>query len=389
MTRRKFVHLTASSAAALGSIGVLGCRNSGDNPGQESLGEGPAGESDGPVGENALQRQPAPDSDAGFSVWAWVHGSRDRDSDQWRVHFARIREAGVESVLVGGGDTPLVSEAAHAEGLAFHRWFWTMNRNGDSWAVNNHPEWFTVNRLGESSLEKPPYVGYYKWVCPSREEVREYLSGKVRELAEEPGVDGVHLDYVRHCDVILPRGLWKTYDLVQDVEHPEFDYCYCEVCRSQFAEVTGRDPMEMADPTRDEEWRRFRWDSVTGAVRRLVESVHAGGKPITAAVFPTPTIARRLVRQAWDEWPLDRYFPMLYNGFYLEDIDWIGKGVQEGVAAIGSVPLNTGLYLPDLNPTELADAVAVARDAGAAGVSFFESNGLSDEHLEALKGVLA
>ena len=323
-----------------------------------------------------------------FSVWSWVHGSADRDLAAWRAHFAPMRAAGVDAVLVGGGDIALVSEAARAEGLAYHRWFWTLNRSGDEWVSENHPEWYTVSRLGQSSLEHPPYVGYYRWVCPSREPVRDYLGRRVAELAATPGVEGLHLDYVRHSDVILPRGLWDTYNLVQDVEHPEFDFCYCDECRSQFAALDGRDPLHIADPTADEAWRRFRWDSVTGAVRHLAESVHAEDKPITAAVFPTPTIARRLVRQAWDEWPLDRVFPMLYHGFYLEEIPWIGESVREGVAALAGTPLNAGLYLPDLAPRELAEAVAVARDSGASGISLFESGGLSAEHLTALRGVL-
>ncbi len=335
--------------------------------------------------------------DVPFTFWTWVHGNRDYDADEWRRRFARLREAGFDAVLVGGGDIDLVSGAAHAEGLEYHRWFWTMNRNGDSWARENHPEWFTVSRNLESSLEKPPYVDYYRWVCPSRAPVRDYLTGRVGELAANPAVDGVHLDYVRHCDVILPRGLWETYDLVQDIEHPEFDFCYCDVCREQFATLDGRDPLEIPDPPADEAWRRFRWDSVTGAVRELAAAVHAEEKPITAAVFPTPTIARTLVRQAWDEWPLDRFFPMLYHSFYLEDIEWIGDGVREGVAALAGdhledgprpgTPVNAGLYLPALEPAQLAEAVAVAREAGAAGVSAFEMHGLTDEHLAALKGV--
>ncbi len=137
---------------------------------------------------------------------------------------------------------------------------------------------------------------------------------------------------------------------------------------------------------------------MTGTVRELAAAVHERGKPITAAVFPTPTIARTLVRQAWDEWPLDRFFPMLYHSFYLEEIPWIGDGVREGVAALAGgdledgprpgTPLNAGLYLPVLEPAQLAEAVATAQDAGAAGISTFEMHGLTDEHLAALRGVL-
>ncbi len=130
---------------------------------------------------------------------------------------------------------------------------------------------------------------------------------------------------------------------------------------------------------------------MTGAVRELAQAVQDHGKPISAAVFPTPTIARRLVRQAWDEWPLDRFFPMLYQGFYLEDIPWIGDGVRESVAALGARggrPLYAGLYLPSLDPAGLAEAVVEARTAGAAGVSLFEMDGLSDEHLAAWQAAL-
>ena len=56
--------------------------------------------------------------------------TRDRDEGEWRRRFARLRKSGVEAVLVGGGDIDLVSGAARAEGLEYHRWFWTMNRNG-------------------------------------------------------------------------------------------------------------------------------------------------------------------------------------------------------------------------------------------------------------------
>lgn len=335
-----------------------------------------------------------------FQLWTWVHGNARDTGEEWRAAFDRLGDAGFTGVLASGGDLDLLSPAARGAGLQFHRWMWALNRNGDDWAQREHPEWFTVSREGRSSLDHPPYVGYYKWVCPSRRPVRDYLVSLATELADDERVDGVHLDYIRHCDVILPRGLWETYDLVQDTELAEFDFCYCEVCRDAFREQNGRDPALLPDPAADEEWRRFRWESVTGLVVEVAAAVRARGKPITAAVFPTPSIARRLVRQAWDEWPLDAVFPMLYHGFYLEDIEWIGEGIRESrLAGVGpgtgqrpGTPppdrLNAGLYLPDLGPEDLAEAVVVAREAGAGGVSFFEMDGLTDEHLSALRGVL-
>jgi uncharacterized lipoprotein YddW (UPF0748 family) len=323
----------------------------------------------------------------GTRGWTWVHGGEEQDGAGWRERFARLREAGIVGTLVGGGATDTVGAAAHAEGLEYHRWLWVLNRSGDSYAKENHPEWFTVNRLGQSSLEHPPYVGYYQWLCPTRPAVRDYLRDIVDRIAAEPGIDGVHLDYIRHADVILPVGLWEKYDLVQNTEHPEFDFCYCDVCRETFARQTGRDPLELSDPTQDVEWREFRWQSVTGLVEVLAEAVHARGKPISAAVFPTPKLARRLVRQAWDDWPLDAFFPMIYHSFYNEDLSWIASATAAGVAALPSrVPLYSGLYLPSLTPDELGRAAAAARGAGAAGVSLFALDGLSEAHLKALEG---
>jgi uncharacterized lipoprotein YddW (UPF0748 family) len=321
--------------------------------------------------------------------WTWVHGGAEASIDEWSRRFTRIGDAGIHGVLVGGGETDVLSTAAHAAGLEFHRWIWTLNRNGDDWVKENHPEWFTVSRNGESSLEKPPYVGYYKWLCPTRPSVRDYLRGVVDRLASEPAIDGVHLDYIRHSDVILPVGLWSKYGLVQDREYPEFDFCYCEACRETFRDQAGVDPLELPDPTQDVAWREFRWQSVTGLVEVLAEAVHNQGKPITAAVFPTPTVARRLVRQAWDEWPLDAFFPMIYHEFYEEELSWIGTATGEGVEALPeATPLYSGLYLPSLTATDLGAAVRLAGAAGAAGVSLFPMERLSDAHLAELREAL-
>lgn len=321
-----------------------------------------------------------------FRAWTWVHANGTDTALQWRTRFARFRAGGISGVIVGGGDPGLIGEAAHAEGLAFHVWAWMLNRNGDSWVQSKFPEWFDVSRKGESSLTHPPYVGYYKWLCPTRPEVRAYLNAQVKEAAQVGEVEGVHLDYIRHPDVILPRGLWDTYHLVQDHEMPEYDFCYCPVCRTTFAQASGYDPLSLPDPSTDMAWRKFRWDSITNLVKELSATVRAHNKLISAAVFPTPSLARMQVRQAWDQWPLDLVFPMTYHKFHSEDIPWIGRAAREGVDAIPATePLYAGLHLPDLDPPSLVRAVNAAREGGAAGVSLYDSGSLSDAHLAALR----
>ena len=334
---------------------------------------------------NPVIRSPGNRQTRDFKLWTWVHGGR-RAETSWNARFARIRAAGIRGVLVSGGDTDVISRAAHDNGIEFHRWIWILNRPGDAWAQENHPEWYSVSRNGDSCLEKPPYVNYYKWVCPSRPDVREYLAGVVGEIASSPGVDGVHLDYIRHPDVILPVGLWSKYDLIQDREYAEFDFCYCDFCRATFEAQSGKDPLDLPDPTMDEEWREFRWNSVTGVVRAVAQAIGAQEKQVTAAVFPTPTIARNLVRQEWDLWPIDGFFPMLYHQYYNEELQWVGAATEEGVAALPpGTPLFSGVFMPWLSPQDLVDVASFTREAGAAGLSLFEMDRITDEHIVRLK----
>jgi uncharacterized lipoprotein YddW (UPF0748 family) len=105
----------------------------------------------------------------------------------------------------------------------------------------------------------------------------------------------------------------------------------------------------------------------------LAEVAHRKGKQITAAVFPTPALARKLVRQDWVRWNLDAVLPMVYHRFYNEEPEWIGRAVKEGVTALSPTrPLYAGLYLPDLKTQEeVALAVQYALAGGAKGVSLF------------------
>ena len=325
-----------------------------------------------------------------FSGWLWIGRRPEKSPAEWQALFTRLRGAGFKGILVGGAFDPAMADAAHSADLEYHRWLWILNRAGDSWARENHPEWFTVSRNGDSTLDVPPYVDYYRWVCPSRAPVREYLRRSIDEAAAQPGLDGIHLDYIRYCDVILPRGLWERYDLVQDRELSEYDFCYCDECREQFEGLTGRDPLEMGDPPSDPDWARFRWDSVTRVVTDLSDVTHARGLSISAAVFATPALARKLVRQAWDEWPVDRLFPMLYHPAYDQDIPWIGRSVEEGIQALQgtNTELNAGLYLPALAPEELSEAIRLSRAAGAAGFSLFDINPMTDDHIAAVEATM-
>ena len=335
------------------------------------------------AGGTALRQRPTTD----FRAWVWFHASRPNDSAYWRRRVRALRDAGITGVLVEGSNagTNVIADAAHANGIEFHRWIFTMYRYFDTRVKREHPEWFSVSRNGDSSLTKPPYVPQYNWLCPTRKPVREYLRGIVDGIARRPEVDGVHLDYIRFIDVILPRGLWSRYNIVQDREYPQYDFCYCDACVEKFRRQSGIDPRQLEDPSENTAWREFRWNAIAEMVALLGQAAHAHDKKITAAVFATPSLARQFVRQAWDTWPVDAVFPMIYHYFYQQNVEWIGHAAAEGVLALrGKVPLYAGLFLPRLDPHELSRAVSFCREAGAQGVSLFSLNSLDAARLSAL-----
>jgi hypothetical protein len=301
--------------------------------------------------------------------WVWINpGKRDKD-EQLTIRYASYKAAGITGIFFEA-DSERHFRAAKAQGLEAHRWMWTFNRDE---LITTHPDWYSKNRKGESCADKPPYVDYYRWLCPSRQEVQQYLEDQVNDVLTKDYVDGIHLDYVRYCDVILPVNLWSKYNIEQTKELPEYDYCYCEVCRAKFKEQYGVELSAIQYPEASLSWRLFRYNNITRVVNSLSAIAHQHKKSITAAVFPTPEVARRNVRQDWTNWKLDGVCPMTYHGFYKENVSWIGDAVAEGVHFLAGVfPLYAGLFLADFkNDAEVGEGIRLALKNGASGVSFF------------------
>jgi uncharacterized lipoprotein YddW (UPF0748 family) len=324
-----------------------------------------------------------------FGVWIGGHYATE---EEWKRAFERMRKAGITMVLPNVSHEKLetldsIVPLAGNEGLDVHVWRVVMM---NAQPLKEHPDWYAVSRSGHSTALKPPYVDYYRFMCPSRPEVQAYLRAQIRELAAVPGIKSVHLDYIRFPDVILPVGLWPKYNLVQDKEYPDFDFCYCEVCRELFRAQSGLDPLRLEDPPANHAWVQFRWNAITSLVSSIHEDVHTHGKQLTAAVFPTPSLARQLVRQDWVNWRIDGLMPMIYHNFYNETVPWIGSAVADGVHALrGTTPLYSGVFIPSLTPDEMQTATTVSLAAGAAGVIYFDARALSDAHWQKLAAVTA
>jgi len=265
-------------------------------------------------------------------------------------------------------------EIVHRMGLKAHAWIVTLKISNEGF-VKEHADWYVVNKMGESSAEKPPYVEDYKWLCPRKPQVIEFTKDFFMEVASRFDFDGLHFDYIRLPDIILPKGLRPRYYGVplEEVYTPRFDFCYCNGCRGLFMSEVGVDPIkiEYDDPLYQ---RFFRWraDGVTNLVREVYNAVKSVRSDIevSAAVFPTPTIAYKYVFQRWHEWPLDLYDPMIYHKYYEMDVEWIGEAVHE--AASMNLPISAGILLDFMErPEEVYRALQLAVNNGAKGITIF------------------
>lgn len=326
----------------------------------------------------------------GFKVGAWISVNAETDLEQLKSKFSKLSKAGFTEILINtGADSDLLAKVtplAKASNLDVHAWMSTMNRPGDSVALE-HPDWYSVSREGNSCYDHRPYVNYYQWLCPSRPEAVNHILELVDGLAKVPGVESVHLDYIRFVDVFLPIGLLPKYNLTQNAELPEYDFCYCEVCRSKFKESHHRDPLESEHPELDIEWRQFRLNAIRDVVNKAYQKVKTHDKKLTAAVFPYPTMAANMVRQRWDKWDVDRVYPMVYHHFYNENLDWIGFATQQGVADLVSTKteLSTGVFVPAIDPDEIPQVIKMVKVNGAVGICFFSAGSLSEAHLKKIK----
>lgn len=332
------------------------------------------------------------ESSEDFKYWVWTTANPEKSNSEYTEEFKTYKDNSIDAVLINTEtDAELLSRIAPLAtnvGLEVHAWMFTINRPGDK-VAEQHPEWYAQSRDGKSTYDNPPYVGYYKWLCPTRKESKNHILSLVEGLAKVKDVKSVHLDYIRYSDIFLPIGLLPKYNLVQDEELPEFDFCYCDTCVAEFEKEHHKNPRQMDKPALDMEWKQFRINQVKSVVDEAYKIAHANNKYLTAAVFPYPEMADHMVRQRWDKWNIDVVLPMIYHNFYDEEIDWIGFATAQGVKDLKgtSTELHTGLYLPAMDAEELQKAINEARRNGAKGVSFFDGNAFDKEKLTAIKTV--
>ena len=343
----------------------------------------------------------APKADVPVYVWHLIGNNTNLDSLQ--RDFRAWKSHGVTGVCIETRSMEQIGQAAalaHQEGLEYHAWIPSMLRSGMP------HEWYAVNRLGQSADIYPSYANTYRFLDPANPDVKDFLTQQYMTIAQIPDVDYVRLDFMRYPDVILASGLGELYGL-QDMEgeYPPADYCYCERCVKTFLDQTGIDITQVSDPSQVPQWAQFRCDQITLFVDKVSRAVHELGKKVSVDVFPGPTsYAEHMVRQQWNQWMVDMFFPMNYNDYYGEGQDWFNVVVKEEVQAAGNIPVMSGLRATlhwrendrklkpsyfGLGPDELKSAILNSLQAGAAGICLFKPSRMEQAHWRALDEALA
>lgn len=340
--------------------------------------------------------------DPSKKVWAWMVGKTTMTDGQWDYYFQKAAEAGINAILLEchGGYPQVPEDSAttvaapafrdHAAiriiqnalpfaqkyGIELHAWVWAINRTEHS-LRNAHPDWYQVNALGQSCLDINLYNReHYRWLCPSRPETTQYLKERVAELAQIQGLAGVHLDFIRYPDAILPYGLHESRNVVQDRVYPQWDFCYCDTCRACFKALTGVDPLDLEDPTADERWMQYRWDALSAVTSEVCAEIKKHGKVASVAVFATPQESRKLVRQDWPRFRnVDIFFPMIYHKFYNWDDYQVLTATREGVQELREAGndgiLCSGLFVGHVPQERIMEFMLYTRTGGSAGICFF------------------
>jgi uncharacterized lipoprotein YddW (UPF0748 family) len=349
------------------------------------------------IGMQATAKSVAPEK----KVWAWMSGKTTMSPEVWDHFFSKASQAGIDAILLechGGypeviGDSSSFRDNAAIQiiktalpyakkyNIELHAWIWTTNRTEMS-LRKAHPDWYQVNALGQSCLDIKLYNReHYRWLCPSRQETIQYLKDRVAELGEIKGLVGIHLDFVRYPDAILPYGLQQSRNVVQDKVYPQWDFCYCDVCRKNFKAKTGIDPLDLKDPTSNAQWMQFRWDALANVASEVCKEIKAHGKIASAAVFASPEESKKLVRQDWAKFRnIDILFPMIYHKFYDWPDSMIQTATRQGVETLKTAKssgyLCSGLFIGHVPMDRIPEFFKYAIDGGSKGICLFSLEGI-------------
>ncbi len=261
--------------------------------------------------------------------------------------------------------------AAKAKGLQYHVWMVL-------WKLDGAPPEFVARMKKEGRLQISDAGVVRPWLSPHHNANRALLLAVVEEIARNyPGLDGIHLDYIRLPDSQSDYSLSTRARFEADTR---------KKCKRWPTEV-------LAGGKRNAEFRKWR----TADITRLVADVRAtlrGVNPdikLSAAVYGAAAPDGGNIAQYWPDWlragSVDFLTPMNYTESSAEFANLVRTQLSYPGAA-GRIFPGIGVTADEsrLDPAQVARQIALARQAGCPGFMLFDLSGtLRDETLPALR----
>lgn len=274
----------------------------------------------------------------------------------------------------------MVTDAARAEGMEVHPWFWIFRVLSPSVSQQND----LIRRLpalrarpldGEAYRSSNPEIEdeSTSFFSPAAHEWRELMAAMAQYVADKYAVNGILLDYIRYGNNQIEDELSLT--------RFQLDY---------FRKV-GAFPSARIHPTSDlqKEWHLWREEQVHSMVKDLRRRF-AGrqSEPVLgAAVFRNEIHARNTKMQDWRHWSNNHWLgytsPMMYTE-EARDLDlWMDWETDNGQRQDLVYPI-IGAHRMASNSLELLQQISVLQQRNASGVSIFAVRSLQDHMLQAL-----
>jgi uncharacterized lipoprotein YddW (UPF0748 family) len=310
---------------------------------------------------------------------AWFRSDK-ADTTPWR----EIKDAeGVDCLA-------FLVEGAHERGLKLHAWFnvFRITTNTDAPMLKELGRTIAImDNHGRSVLEykdfriPDPAGRYYElsdetlMLDPGNLKVHEYQLAVIREVLENyPGLDGVHLDFIRYPSV-LPFPPGSRFSGV-------LDFGYNPAALERFKAETGLNARTMErNRTNCQKWDDFRRENVTRfvrSVRQIIDEAAAdsdAGKRVQLSAAGVAFADRAYLSffQDWRGWCEEGLVDFVVTMNYTDDRR-LARYLSRAAATVeGKAPAYVGLQAfiepVDANAvlTQLDDAWA----AGARGVCLF------------------
>jgi uncharacterized lipoprotein YddW (UPF0748 family) len=333
----------------------------------------------------------------------WCHSAYGVAGMNWDQAAALLKRCGFTAVvpnMLWGGSADYASDilpvtercrkdgdqiaaclaACRKHGIQMH--VWKVN-----WNLGTAPDDFVATLRAEGRLQRDNGGHEVRWLCPSHPANFELERDSMLEVARKYAVDGIHFDYIRY---------------------PDSSSCYCDGCRQRF------EAMEMARSDRPfpgirrwpadvlpggplyADYQEFRRRNITRLVKAVSEEAHRirPGIKVSAAVFPNWPACRDEIGQDWCGWVRDGYLDFVCPMDYTASNREFRIRVQVQREAVGGrIPLYPGIgaSAPGLDPVQVIEQVAIAREEGVPGFIIFNYDPTTAaEHLPLLgKGATA